>query len=195
MSSVPDGHPFHIMDLDLHARCESCLVPEYAGLALTPQASCPYCARLSHSEKQQRPDAFALILIPRTRLWTSWILPFFLTEELEPVNDPLGVHSGNTGLPLSSTTNLPTTGILLLELPEIIKTAATHKNLSVLPMQATTPSASAACTPCSRQLGVTQCVSSQPGRGCSRAGKSRGAVTLHSQRWRVSQSMAFLLGK
>ncbi|AWP17035.1 Hypothetical protein SMAX5B_017132 [Scophthalmus maximus] len=48
----------YIMSFDLHARCESCLGPEHAGVALTPRATCSYCARLPLAEKQRRADAF-----------------------------------------------------------------------------------------------------------------------------------------
>ena len=49
----------YIMSFDLHARCESCLRLEYAGVALTPQAACPYCKVLPAAEMQRRADAFA----------------------------------------------------------------------------------------------------------------------------------------
>lgn len=48
----PDARGY-IIHYDLHASCESCLGPEHGGLALTPRASGPYCARLPQSEKRQ----------------------------------------------------------------------------------------------------------------------------------------------
>ncbi|AWP12581.1 Hypothetical protein SMAX5B_010701 [Scophthalmus maximus] len=48
----------YIMSFNPHARCESCLGPEHAGVALTPRTTCPYCARLPLAEKQWRADAF-----------------------------------------------------------------------------------------------------------------------------------------
>ncbi|KAF0022833.1 hypothetical protein F2P81_024814 [Scophthalmus maximus] len=57
----PSCQAGYIMSFDLHARCESCLGPEHAGVALTPRATCPYCARLPLAEKQRRADAFTAL--------------------------------------------------------------------------------------------------------------------------------------
>lgn len=48
-----------IMCFDLQARCESCLGPEHAGVALTPHEVCPYCKLLRATERQRRADTFA----------------------------------------------------------------------------------------------------------------------------------------
>ncbi|XP_078111106.1 uncharacterized protein LOC144520878 isoform X2 [Sander vitreus] len=48
----------YILPPDLHPRCETCLGAAHAGLALTPDSSCQYCARLPSKELNRRVEAF-----------------------------------------------------------------------------------------------------------------------------------------
>lgn len=103
------------------------------GLGLTSQASCPYCACLPQSEKQQRADDSALSIYGSP--CRSPLAPVLPAKEKEFDNDPLGVCPGNCGHPLSVMTNLLTIGALLIELLVIIKMAADCKKLTMLPPQ------------------------------------------------------------
>ncbi|CAK6980951.1 inter-alpha-trypsin inhibitor heavy chain H3-like [Scomber scombrus] len=48
----------YIMGFDLHPRCEACLGAEHARLALTPRATCAFCARLPAAELRRRADGY-----------------------------------------------------------------------------------------------------------------------------------------
>ncbi|CAB1416588.1 unnamed protein product [Pleuronectes platessa] len=54
----PECKTGYIMSDDLHRRCESCLGPEHAGLALTPGANCTFCKLLTEPERRRRADAY-----------------------------------------------------------------------------------------------------------------------------------------
>ncbi|KAK2856686.1 hypothetical protein Q5P01_005421 [Channa striata] len=58
----PSCNTGYILPDYLHARCESCLGPEHAGLAVTLLSTRPYCARLILEEKQRRVYAFVTLL-------------------------------------------------------------------------------------------------------------------------------------
>ncbi|CAB1431442.1 unnamed protein product [Pleuronectes platessa] len=50
----------YIMSNDLHPRCESCLGPEHAGLALLPGANCAFCKLLEEPEGCRRAEGSPL---------------------------------------------------------------------------------------------------------------------------------------
>ncbi|MEQ2305373.1 hypothetical protein AMECASPLE_037184 [Ameca splendens] len=48
----------YIMGYDLHAICESCLGPDHANLALTPQSTCPSCMASSSGGEETADSLF-----------------------------------------------------------------------------------------------------------------------------------------
>ncbi|KAL7402585.1 hypothetical protein ABVT39_017139 [Epinephelus coioides] len=85
----------YIMPSDLHSRCETCLGPEHAGIALTTGAACAFCTSLPVEELQRRADAFA-VLMPDGDGDDSWAdHASFTVEEAVQFFDrssPGGVH-------------------------------------------------------------------------------------------------------
>ncbi|KAK2812529.1 hypothetical protein Q5P01_000002 [Channa striata] len=168
-----------ILPDDLHARCETCLGPEHAGLAVTPLSTCPYCARLTPEEKQRRVDAFVTLLeddcaddddagwAKRSRFTIDEALdildlpcsegkrgargqespdsapsiasfppgsPLFPLENLESEGEQEAPSAQRHSAPPTPPAGpLPACGVLLWDLPEIIKRAADRKSIPLPP--------------------------------------------------------------
>uniref|UniRef100_A0A1A8GND0 Uncharacterized protein n=1 Tax=Nothobranchius korthausae TaxID=1143690 RepID=A0A1A8GND0_9TELE len=146
---------------DLHAKCEVCLGAHHAGLALTLQASCPFCAALPVAEKIRRVEYFtpADEEIPVANTYSLDKALDFFNAGQEPAGfnrlddvtdseeyDEAGCHSpfsllyntevdeprsAGPSAPVASRSSLPAVRALLQELPAIISAAAARKGLAV----------------------------------------------------------------
>ncbi|CAB1431445.1 unnamed protein product [Pleuronectes platessa] len=107
----------YIMSSDLLPRCESCLGPEHAGLALTPGATCTFCKLLTAHERRRRADAYA------------------------DMDDPPLVLEASDGDFDSPPAHTPLTaiGVLMREMPGLIQKAAASKQLTVPTPQTAAP--------------------------------------------------------
>ncbi|CAK6984108.1 Hypothetical protein SMAX5B_017132 [Scomber scombrus] len=156
--SCSDGR---VLSFDLHTRCEVCLGAQHAGLALTPRSSCPYCTLLPPAEKQRRVDFFTADDVwPLRETYSveealevldpldvsdldvsshagSSVAPLFQPEELEHAEGGCAIPGEpGMGIPGSlPSTTLPSIGGLVKELPDVIRHAATRRDLPFPPAQ------------------------------------------------------------